>query len=114
MIDQATFDFIKEKYGYYSSWAVWVDATEKLKDNIGDLRIFDPTFNSGLLQQLNPNVILVGLNVSRGCIKVPLGNFHDPRPEGMDFKLRYALKDSPYWGAYITDIIKDFDELNSG
>lgn len=54
--------------------------------------------------------ILVGLNVSRGAIKEPLGNFHDPRPEGQDYKIRYAFKDTPYWGAYITDIIKDYDE----
>ena len=28
----------------------------------------------------------------------------------MDFKIRYALRGSPFWGAYMTDIIKDFDQ----
>jgi hypothetical protein len=38
---RATFDLIKEKYGYYSSWAIWADAGGKPKSNIGDLRVFD-------------------------------------------------------------------------
>ena len=32
----------------------------------------------------------------------------------MDFKIRYALRGSPFWGAYMTDIIKDFDQKVSG
>lgn len=59
---------------------------------------------------MNPEIVLVGLNISRGKMKDPLGNFHDARPEAMDFKIRYALRGSPYWGAYMTDIIKDFDQ----
>lgn len=95
MIDPTTFEFIKEKYGSYASWAIWADPGEKPKDNVGDMSIFNIQTNSALLQQINPNIILVGLNISRGVIKHPLGNFHDPRPDAMDFKIRYALKDSP-------------------
>ncbi len=29
-------------------------------------------------------------------------------------KLRYALKDTPYWGGYITDIIKHHAEFKQG
>ncbi|MCX6690874.1 MAG: hypothetical protein NTW33_02175 [Methanoregula sp.] len=114
MIDQTKFEFIKKKYGYYASWAIWADAGEKPKDNVGDLSVFDIKHNAGFLQQLNPNIILVGLNVSRGELKVPLANFHDARSEAMDFKVRYALSGSPFWGAYMTDIIKDFDQKASG
>ena len=114
MIDQTKFEFIKKKYGYYASWAIWTDVGEKPKDNVGDLRVFDIKHNTGLLQQLNPNIILVGLNISRGEMKVPLANFHDARSVSMDFKIRYALSGSPFWGAYITDIIKDFDQKVSG
>lgn len=110
MIEKLKFEFITQKYGNYSSWAIWADAIEKPKENIGDLSVFNLEINPHLLEILNPNIIFVGLNVSRGAIKEPLGNFHDPRPEGQDYKMRYALKDSPYWGAYITDIIKDYDE----
>ena len=31
-----------------------------------------------------------------------------------DFKIRYALKNTSYWGSYMTDIIKDFEEKVSG
>lgn len=114
MIEQIKFEFIKKKYGYYSSWAIWADVGEKPKSNVGDLRVFDIKNNAGLFQQLNPNIILVGLNISRGRMKEPLANFHDKRPEAMDFKIRYALSGSPFWGAYMTDIIKDFDQKTSG
>ena len=113
MLDQKKFEFIKKKYGHYASWAIWADEGEKPKDNVGDLGVFDIKTNAKLLQQLNPNIILVGLNISRR-IELPLGNFHDVRSQSMDFKIRYALRGSPFWGAYMTDIIKDFEQKVSG
>jgi hypothetical protein len=113
MVDQIKFEFIKKKYGHYASWAIWADGGEKPKDNMGDLSVFDVENNTGLLQQLNPNIILVGLNISRGVIQVPLANFHDARPQAMDFKIRFALSGSPFWGAYMTDVTKDFDQKES-
>jgi len=114
MINRKKFDLIKKKYGYCASWAIWSDEDEKPKSNIGDLTILDPEKNSILLSQLNPNIIFVGLNISRGDIKVPLANFHDKRPEATDYKIRYAFRGSPYWGGYMTDIIKEFDQKSSG
>jgi hypothetical protein len=32
----------------------------------------------------------------------------------MDYKIRHALKDTVLWGAYMTDIIKDFEQKASG
>ncbi|OGP74159.1 MAG: hypothetical protein A2Y80_07350 [Deltaproteobacteria bacterium RBG_13_58_19] len=113
MIDRAQFELIKMKYGHYASWAIWADEGEKPKDNVGNLSVFDIESNVGLLHQLNPGIILVGLNISRR-IEVPLANFHDARPQAMDYKIRYALKESPFWGAYMTDIIKDFEQKVSG
>jgi hypothetical protein len=114
MIDHTKFEFIKKKHGYYASWAIWADVGKKPKDNVGNIGVFDVKNNAGLLQQLNPNIILVGLNVSRGLIEVPLANFHDTRSVAMDFKIRYALSGSPFWGAYMTDIIKDYNRKESG
>lgn len=114
MIDQATFELIKEKYGHCASWAIWADAGEKPKDNIGDLSIFGIEKRDRLLSQLKPDVVLVGLNCSRGSVPFTLGNLHDRRPQSQDYKLRYALKNTPIWGAYITDIIKEFDQKASG
>ena len=113
MIDYATFMLIKRRYGHYASWAVWADGSNKPKEHVGDLSIFETTADGDLLKQLNPNAVLVGLNISRK-IQFPLGNFHDARPASMDYKIRYALKRTILWGAYMTDIIKDFEQRASG
>jgi len=115
MITREKFDFILEKYGHWASWAVWAEQeSNKPKSNLGDLTILDPQKNKSLLEQINPNVVIVALNFSDGAVKFPLGNFHDNNPVGTVFKLRYALKNTPLWGGYLTDIIKDYDQKESG
>jgi hypothetical protein len=114
MLDQTRFEFIKNKHGLYASWAIWAGEGERPKDNVGDLSVLNPGINEDLLRQLNPNIMLVGLNISRGLITIPFANFHDARSQAMDFKIRYALKGSPFWGAYMTDMIKDFDQKAAG
>ena len=109
MIDYDKFESIKSKYGHYASWAIWDKEGKKPKENVGNLNILEIEGNNQLLQQLNPNIIFVGLNISRR-VEIPLGNFHDSQPQGMDYKIRYALNNSPFWGAYMTDIIKSFEE----
>ena len=114
MISQNQFNFIKSKYQYWSSWAIWADQGDTPKSNVGDLSVLDPNTNPKLLSTLNPNIALVALNISRGDITLPFGNFHDARSEATDYKIRYATNDTPLWGAYMTDIIKDFEEKISG
>ena len=111
MVELKKFQYLKEKYGHWTSWAIWSEVGQTPKSNIGDLSIFE---GNNFLQILNPDVVLVGLNISRGNIKFPLANFHDVRSEAMDYKIRFALKETPLWGGYMTDIIKDFDEKESG
>ena len=113
MTDRKKFEFIKDKYGYYASWAIWAEEGDTPKSNIGDLTVLDPQINKNLLSLLKPNIVLVGLNISRGSIKAPFANFHDKRSEATDFKIRYAFKGSPFWGGYMTDVIKDFDQKSS-
>lgn len=113
MIDYDKFEAIRAKYGHYASWAIWANEETKPKENIGDLSVFDIDNNPTILDQANPSKILVGLNISRQ-IQTPFANFHDPRPQAMDFKIRHALRNSPFWGAYMTDIIKDFEQKISG
>ena len=113
-MDRKKFDQIKKCYGFVGSWAVWAEAGATPKSNIGDLGVFDVEANSDLLRILNPEIILIGLNIARGSIKYPLANFHDSRPVAMDFKIRYAVEGTKLWGAYMTDIIKDFNEKESG
>lgn len=113
MISIEKFLEIRERFGHFASWAIWADEGTNPKDNIDDLSVLDPDVNPGLLKMLHGNSILLGLNISRR-VERPLGNFHDPRPMATDFKIRYALKDTSYWGSYMTDIIKDFEERASG
>ena len=107
-------EFIKSRYQYWSSWAVWAEEGDSPKSNISDLSALDPKINPKLLEELNPNIVLVALNISRGDITLPFANFHDLRPEATDFKIRYATKNITLRGAYMTDIIKDFEEKVSG
>ena len=72
MVTKDKFEFIKEKYGHWTSWAIWANAGDTPKSNVGDLSIFS---GDDFLTQLNSEVVLVGLNISRGDIKFPLANF---------------------------------------
>ena len=81
-----------------------------------------------LLEKLNPKYVLVALNFSKPCKKCKdpkfvnekcndhkvvetLMNFHSG--DGNIGKLRYAIRKSPLWGAYITDIIKNYPEAKA-
>lgn len=112
LIDRERFDVIKQKYGTYASWAVWAPATRGPKSNIGDLRVFDLAANPTTLDTLNGNVVMVGLNISRSFVE-PFRNFHDCNPNTNDFKIRYAFASTPYYGAYMTDIIKNVEMVRS-
>jgi hypothetical protein len=109
MIDMRQFEKIKEKHGRYASWAVWADASEKPKSNMRDVSHFK---NESVLSFLKNDVVMVGLNLSRFDPNAePFLNFHSPSPRANDFKIRYAFKNSPYYGAYMTDIIKSLVEV---
>ncbi|HLE07095.1 MAG TPA: hypothetical protein VI933_00560 [archaeon] len=112
-VTRKKFDFIKVKYGHFASWAVWAHEVETPKSNMGDLTVLDPEINKNLLSELNPNVIMVALNFSKNVKHEQWGNFHSNRPMATDYKTRYALRGSSLWGAYMTDIIKDYPEKES-
>ncbi len=100
------FELIKRKHGGYSSWAVWAPAKAGPKSNVGDMSVLDLTINPSLLETLRGAVVIVGLNISRS-FNEPFRNFHDPSPNANDFKLRFAFTGTPYYGAYMTDVVKD-------
>jgi len=114
MITREKFDFIKDKYGHFASWAIWAHEVETPKSNMGDLTVLNPDINKNLLSELNPNMIMVALNFSKNVKHESWGNFHSNRPMATDYKTRYALRGSILWGAYMTDIIKDYPEKESG
>ena len=112
MITKEKFGFIKKKYGRVASWAIWAHEDKEPTSNMGDLTVLDPEINKNLLSELNPNVVLVALNFSEDVNHKPFENFH-AGGKFQDYKTRYALRDSPYWGGYMTDIIKNQPEKNS-
>ena len=63
MITREKFDFIKEKYGYHASWAIWAVQGDTPKSNMGDLSVLDPDVDKNLLSKLNPNIVLVGVEL---------------------------------------------------
>ena len=113
MIDKKTFNKIKKEYGDCASWAIWKEVGETPKSNMEDLNILDPKKNTDLLSQLKPDVVFVGLNVSKDIgSQKPFSNFHPTYSRAQDYKTRFALKDTELWGGYMTDIIKDYPELH--
>src|SRR3989304_6214796 len=108
MISKVLYEKIKTKYGNVASWAVWEEPGTKPKSNMGNMDIFELEKNNNILQTLTTNVVMVGLNISREVkFDKPFMNFHDSRPSANDFKIRYAFKDTQFYGAYMTDIIKN-------
>jgi hypothetical protein len=106
------YEKIKKKYGSMSSWAIWSEQGENIKSNMEDISFFEnPTTTT--LNTLNPNIILVGLNISKHIPKL-FNNFHPNYSSAQDYKTRYALKNTMFWGSYMTDIIKDFEEKVAG
>jgi len=82
---------------------------------MGDISVFDIGLNPNLLHLLKPNVVMVGLNIASVSRLLPesFRNFHDSSPSANDFKIRYAFRDTEYYGAYMTDIIKRVGMLDS-
>ena len=112
MIDRTRFEAIRQRHGGYASWAVWRDAAATPKSNIGDLTVFDLDSNPSLLETIQGGVVMVGLNISRSFSE-PFRNFHDLSSKANDFKIRYAFTNTKYYGAYMTDVIKNVEMVDS-
>ena len=118
MISKKQYELMKAEFGTVSSWAVWAPQIDTVKSGTGDISFFE---KDDIVDVLNPNYVFVGLNASStyvqktGVANIRVwGNFHstDNRRQH-DYKLRYALQETPYWGGYITDIIKYHAEVDS-
>ena len=118
MISREQYELLKSEFGTVSSWAVWAPQRDTVKSGTGDLSVFE---RKDILEVLNPNYVFAGLNASSTHVQQNAGagirvwaNFHssDNRRQN-DYKLRYALENTPYWGAYFTDIIKYHAEVDS-
>lgn len=114
MIGKQLYFKIAEEYGEVASWAIWEKAGGKPKSNISSMEIFDINAHPSTLHILRTDIVMVALNFSRAVeIKEPFKNFHDENPYAQDYKIRFAFENTDYYGAYMTDIIKDFPMLSS-
>lgn len=114
MITEKLYLDIAKNYGRVASWAIWETAGNKPKSNISNMDIFSLERNNSILDILKTNVVMVALNFARELeVSEPFLNFHDANPYGQDYKIRYAFEGTEFYGAYMTDIIKDFPMLLS-
>lgn len=116
MISRDRFEDVRAKWGAYSSWAIWqrISPGDAPKKDIGDLSVLNPDAHPTLLEALNPHLVFLGLNAaSRAVAPEPWANFHDPRSVANDFKIRFALDETPYWGAYMTDVLVGLHQTDS-
>ena len=74
------------------------------------MEVLDVDANPSLLRRLKNDIVMVGLNVARPFSE-PFRNFHDDDGKANDFRLRHAFTETPYYGAYMTDVIKNHAEV---
>jgi len=116
------FENIKSKYGKVASWAAWKSHDKKdLSSNMEVEDLFNLNKNPQILDQLENNIVMVGYNFSIPLDEPPLfHNFHNYNGANLKHmtllnasKIRYAFTGTQYYGAYMTDIIKDYVESKS-
>ena len=113
MIEIEIYNKLKEKYGHVSSWTIWREEGNTPKSNTDDMTIFE---DEDICDKLNDKYVFVALNWSstHGVQEdKPWKNFHSSYRYQNDYKLRYALWGTQFWGSYITDIIREYPEINS-
>ncbi|MGO9109306.1 MAG: hypothetical protein ACLP9L_08745 [Thermoguttaceae bacterium] len=76
------------------------------------MEVLDVDANPSLLRRLKNDIVMVGLNVARPFSE-PFRNFHDADGKANDFRLRHAFTDTPHYGAYMTDVIKNHAEVDA-
>ena len=112
-INSMQYSKLKEKFGKYSSWAIWSNISGKgikVSDAIADLSVFEN--EAELLPKLNSDYVLIGLNPAKrdDDKEDPWHNFHSRYRYQKDSKLKYAVEGTELEGSYITDLVKHIEE----
>jgi hypothetical protein len=112
MLKKENYLQLKAKYGHLASWAVWTipdEAVDKKSSKVDDMSSF--ANEDHLLTLIHNRFVFFALN---GSIAHHNGqdfnnwkNFHSSYKFQKDYKLRAALYQTPFWGSYITDVIKN-------
>jgi hypothetical protein len=112
MIEANTYEQMKQFSKTGGSWTIWEmpQDGENPRARVGDMSVFK---HPDILAKLNRNYVFVGINQAGHDTSMDelWWNFHskDNRRQ-QDYKLRYALHGTKYWGAYMTDAIKNVVE----
>jgi hypothetical protein len=93
------YNTLKNKYGGYSSWAIWDEENPK---NVSII--------SSSVSELKPNYIFIGLNISEQLKSESWINFHGGKH---DRKLQAICNKTKLRGSYLTDLFKDVVAVNS-
>jgi hypothetical protein len=101
------------EFSSVGSWAIWDPPGDKPRSNTEGMNWVTPD----LWQKIKTDFVFVGLNLSsthgdQG--NEDWRNFHSSYSYQNDYKLRYALTGTKYWGSYLTDFIKRYKEVKSG
>jgi hypothetical protein len=108
---------IRRHYGSCSSWAIWAKAEKSALDGLSDLSVLNFEANPENRAMIHADFIIVGLNVSGPMNESPdapsFANFHSTSRWAKDYKMRDAFDGTPLWGSYMTDILKNFPEVDS-
>ncbi|MDO4467040.1 MAG: hypothetical protein Q4C49_08535 [Bacillota bacterium] len=101
---------LKEQFGHVGSFCLWSLPTHGLKSNTFDLSVFE---QDDIETILTDKVVWVDMYGSkeyqnrRDGRKISWMNFHSDKARQNDYKLRFALQDTSYWGSYITPLWKN-------
>ena len=101
-MDSTQYLRLRQKYGKYSSWAIWNDEDEA-----------DPTIIESHIEELNAKHVFIAYNASRKEGYVGHGPWANFRGWKHDRKLKYACNDTALCGSYLTDLFKGVKEANS-
>ena len=112
MFNKDNYKVLKEKYGHLTSWAIWEMpnlSIERMSARVDDMSSFED--ENAFLSLIHNKYVFFALNGSivhlNGQSFNNWKNFHSSYKFQKDYKLRAALYQTPYWGSYISDVIKN-------
>lgn len=104
----------------YGSFALYTDQARADLAEHNSIKSYDLVFptmsDDELAKAIKPKYMLVGLNVAdrNNAGYGSWSNFHDNTSKSHDRNVMKIICGTKYFGSYMTDIIKDFPETNSG
>ncbi|MGZ7192885.1 MAG: hypothetical protein ACXVIZ_03085 [Halobacteriota archaeon] len=99
-MDETQYLKLRQKYGEYSSWAIWNHEDEA-----------DPSIIESHVEELNAKHIFIAYNASGDYVReAPWATFRGRKHDG---KLKFACNDTALRGSYLTYLFKSIKEVNS-